>query len=117
MINVHQWLRHLAIHQMLVNEENGLINGQGDDWELGRGVIDSRFHLVPHDMDELLDQGPQGQAGTPDRPILGELDNNAQLNRLVNHPSLSAAVLGPHAGAGARNLFRRRSSIRSSTSF
>jgi hypothetical protein len=103
-LNVHQWLRHLAIHQMLVNEENGLINGAGDDWELGRGVIDPRFHLVPHDLDELLDQGSQGQAGTPNRTIIGEMDNNPQLSRLVRHPSFLPLFWG-HMRDLAEGLF------------
>src|SRR5690606_16860995 len=44
--NVDQWLRWLAMNALLVNEENGLVNGQGDDWSIVCGKVDTRCQLL-----------------------------------------------------------------------
>ncbi len=86
-INVQQWLRWLAVNALLVNEENGLINGAGsyDEYTLYRGINDPRFVIVPHDMDNVLGKGDQNEYD-PTRNLF-EPARVAALDRLMNHPN------------------------------
>jgi hypothetical protein len=85
-INVQQWLRWLAVNALLVNEENGLINGfAGDEYTLYRGINDARFVIQSHDLDNLMGQGDQG-GGSTTRDLF-EPAAVASFNRLMNHPN------------------------------
>jgi hypothetical protein len=55
-INVPQWLRYIALDSLFGNYETGLNMGIGDDYFMYRGVADSRFVLIPHDLDTILGQ-------------------------------------------------------------
>jgi hypothetical protein len=51
-INVSEWLRHMAVTALVRNNEGGYAQGgRGDDYGLYRGELDTRFELVPHDLD------------------------------------------------------------------
>ncbi|MEX2186351.1 MAG: lamin tail domain-containing protein [Pirellulales bacterium] len=84
-INVQEWLRWLAVNALLVNEENGLINGAGsnDEYTLYRGVNDTRFVIAVHDMDNILGKGDQNEYN-PTRDLF-EPARVAALDRLMNH--------------------------------
>jgi hypothetical protein len=56
-INVEQWIRHLALMNLMGNNESGLNNGFNDDYSMYRGVLDPRFILIPYDLDQILGQG------------------------------------------------------------
>jgi hypothetical protein len=56
-IDVQQWMRYLALDALMLNREGGLDTGVGDDYGLYRGETDTRFKLVPHDLDTLFNQG------------------------------------------------------------
>jgi uncharacterized repeat protein (TIGR02543 family) len=53
-LNVTQWLRWFAANALIGNNETGLGTGVGDDYRLYRGLIDTRFQLLIHDMDTIL---------------------------------------------------------------
>ena len=61
-INVEQWLKHLAVMTLLGNGESGLNTGNNDDYYMYRGVTDPRFILLYHDLDQILGEG--GSQGT-----------------------------------------------------
>ncbi|MCA9218481.1 MAG: CotH kinase family protein, partial [Planctomycetales bacterium] len=80
-VDVDQWLRFFAMNVLVDNSENGLVNGdaEGDDYAMYRGVVDTRFKMVPHDLDSLF------------RDVNGTLfgtDGVPALNRFVNHPEI-----------------------------
>lgn len=56
-IDVRQWMRYLALDSLMLDREGGLDTGVGDDFGLYRGQADTRFKLVPHDLDTLFNQG------------------------------------------------------------
>lgn len=56
-VNIDQWLGYFAINTLMSNEETCLANGLGDDYFLYRGCEDTRFVLIPHDLDSILGQG------------------------------------------------------------
>lgn len=87
-IDIDQWMRFFAINTLLVNEENGLINGEGDDYNLYRGVVDPRFKLVVHDMDSVFGANLNlgDRIGSTTRDILAELRQNPRIARLFNQP-------------------------------
>ncbi len=52
-INVEQWMRHLASMNLLGNSETGLNSGYNDDYFMYRGTRDSRFILLFYDQDSI----------------------------------------------------------------
>jgi hypothetical protein len=55
--NVDEWMKYFAVNTLLDNQENSLGIGSGDDFAVYRGTNDSRFLLLPYDMDALLGRG------------------------------------------------------------
>lgn len=80
-IDVDHWLRYLALDSLLGNLETGLNVGRGDNYWLYRGVEDTRFRLIPHDLDTILGIGRVGQ---PNRSIFA-YTATAGLSRLLTH--------------------------------
>ena len=56
-INVDQWMTHLALMAIFNNQETGLNIGYNDDYEMYRGINDPRLILVYHDLDTILADG------------------------------------------------------------
>ncbi len=56
-IRVDEWLDYFAVMVIVDNRETGLYTGFGDDFALYAGRDDTRFWLIPHDLDTLLGQG------------------------------------------------------------
>ncbi len=84
-VNVRQWLRFLALEGLLLNTENGISNGEGDDYDLYRGVNDPRFVLIPHDLDTILGKGDS--VDPINRSILLPAQM-AGLSRFLNHAEI-----------------------------
>jgi hypothetical protein len=55
-INVEEWLTHIAVMNLFANGESGFNTGNNDDYYMYRGVNDPRFLLVFHDLDSILGQ-------------------------------------------------------------
>ncbi|RIK80290.1 MAG: hypothetical protein DCC68_11305 [Planctomycetota bacterium] len=87
-LNIDQWVEHIAIHTLLANNETTLANGFGDDYAMYRGVIDPRFVLLPHDLDTILGQGDQ-PGGTNDSIFrFANTPNIPNVARLMLHPEV-----------------------------
>ncbi|MDB6031503.1 MAG: Spore coat protein CotH, partial [Verrucomicrobiales bacterium] len=56
-VNVEQWLRHLALMNLFGNNETGLNTGYNDDYFMYAGLVDRRFLLTYYDLDTILGQG------------------------------------------------------------
>ncbi len=56
-VNVEQWMRHLALMNLLGNQESGLNTGYNDDYFMYAGVNDPRFVLTFYDLDSILGEG------------------------------------------------------------
>ncbi|MCA9169498.1 MAG: lamin tail domain-containing protein, partial [Planctomycetales bacterium] len=54
--NVDQWMRAIALTDLIGNDEFGLLTGDaaGDDYAMYRGVTDPRFLMLPYDLDSLF---------------------------------------------------------------
>jgi hypothetical protein len=85
-VDVDQWLRHIATHSLLLNMETTLATGAGDDYTAYRGILDSRFKLIPHDMDTILAQGDAQPSWNRSIFKGAEL---AALDRLMKHPEIA----------------------------
>jgi len=64
-IDVEQWLVHLAVMNMFGNNESGINTGNNDDYYLYRGSVDPRFIFVYHDLDTVLGLGGAKNPGDP----------------------------------------------------
>jgi len=62
-VNVEQWMQYMAANTLLDNTETCLANGAGDDYALYRGTNDTRFIVLPYDLD-----GEMGLGLTPIPP-------------------------------------------------
>jgi fibronectin type 3 domain-containing protein len=58
--NLEEWFRFFAADTLIANAEGGLPTGRGDDYTMYRGTIDTRFMLIPHDLDTVLGEGDTG---------------------------------------------------------
>ncbi len=84
--DIDQWMRFIAVNTLLVNEENGLINGRGDDYSIFCGVNDPRCLLLPHDMDTVFAEGDgSADTATTDRSIFEPREQPA-FDRLMEYP-------------------------------
>ncbi|HEU0011741.1 MAG TPA: lamin tail domain-containing protein, partial [Verrucomicrobiae bacterium] len=91
-VNVEQWMRYFAFFSLTVSRETSLGNGIGDDYGLYRGVNDTRFLLLVHDLDTILGQGDT--ASVTNTPLFrmivqapGHIPPNVpQLVRFMRHP-------------------------------
>jgi hypothetical protein len=85
-LNVEEWLRWFAANALIGNNETGLGTGVGDDYRMYRGLIDTRFQLLIHDMDTILYVGED----IPDtnRSILYAADRGQLpvIARFLKHP-------------------------------
>ncbi|MCX5672978.1 MAG: CotH kinase family protein, partial [Planctomycetota bacterium] len=81
-IDLNQWIRYIAADTLAGNREGGLYNGNGDDYGLYRGTVDTRFRLVPWDLDTLLGINSGGQTAG----IFDGYTNIPALNRILTHP-------------------------------
>ncbi|HEY6228835.1 MAG TPA: lamin tail domain-containing protein, partial [Verrucomicrobiae bacterium] len=77
--DVNEWLRHLAVMNLLGNNETGLNTGYNDDYFMYSGVTDPRFQLVYYDLDTILG-------------FNGGLADNAQLFSAANNNGSGPAI-------------------------
>ncbi|MBN1443607.1 MAG: CotH kinase family protein [Planctomycetes bacterium] len=77
-IEVEEWLRWLAIHEILSNQEGGLHRDTGDDYFIYRPP-GGRFLLLPWDMDSTWLE-PRQRIFRPSVPAI---------RRLITHPRLA----------------------------
>lgn len=57
LINIDQWTRWFAVMTILNSYETNLSNGIDDDYSMYGGSVDSRFVLLPHDLDTIFGEG------------------------------------------------------------
>ncbi len=78
-IHLRQWIRWFALKQVLNDREGGLSRERGDDYYIYRFEEESRFYLLPWDLDSVLVQPFENvhHHGTP------------AVRRLLRHPDLA----------------------------
>lgn len=81
-VNVDQWMRFFAVNTLLGNRENSIGNGAGDDFGLYRGTLDTRFVLIPYDMDDVLGRGLRPETYADG---LWRMTNLTVLDRFMKH--------------------------------
>jgi hypothetical protein len=88
-VNVEQWLTHLAVMALVNNRESGLNTGFNDDYYLYRGVHDPQFILVYHDLDTIIGEGDT--TGSTTASVFGATASNgsgAAMNRFLHDPAV-----------------------------
>jgi hypothetical protein len=84
-INLEQWLRYLAVDALAGNLEGGLNTPKGDDYALYCGKEDTRFWLLPHDLDTLFGEGDHSPDVNRDIFVYAGLNG---LHELLTHPDI-----------------------------
>ncbi|MHA3773525.1 lamin tail domain-containing protein [Verrucomicrobiota bacterium sgz303538] len=85
-LDLDEWLTYLAANSLIGNLEGGISTGRGDDYSLYRGLVDTRFKLVEHDLDTTMSFGDVTAA--PNRSILTFYEALPGLNRMMNDPEI-----------------------------
>jgi hypothetical protein len=80
-VNVEQWMRHLAVMNLLGNAESGLNSSANDDYSMYRGEIDPRFQLIYWDLDQILGQGSFGPTDS-----IFSMDGQPAFSRFMHWP-------------------------------
>ncbi len=85
-IDVEAWMRYMAINTLLANGETCLANGVGDDYALYRGTLDTRFEVLPYDLDTVM-----GRGLTPTSPRNGlwRMTNLPVMDRFMKTPEFA----------------------------
>lgn len=105
--DVDQWMRYFAAHTLLADAETTLGTGYGDDYGLYRGLKDTRFQLLPYDMDTLFGQGDTAaaiDAGLFRMTGLGTSHHLPAIDRLMKSPEFAPAYYR-HLKAMAETVF------------
>jgi len=84
-LNADNWLLYLAINAFLDNNETSLANGYGDDYYTYAGLVDTRFVLIPHDLDSIL-----GYLGSIATNGIFRARGLATIDRFMTHPRFIA---------------------------
>src|SRR6185295_13975335 len=82
-VNVEQWMLHLAVMALFNNQETGLNSSFNDDYFMYRGVNDPRFILMFYDLDTILGEG--STSGATNNTIFGAT-NLPAFNRFMHAP-------------------------------
>lgn len=85
-VNIDQWLKYFAVTALIGNRETTFGTGAGDDYSMYRSGRDSRFILLPHDMDTVLGQG---DAGADYNRSIFEACDMPSVDRFLKHPSIA----------------------------
>jgi hypothetical protein len=86
-VNVEQWMTHLAVMNLMGNNETGLNSGYNDDYFMYRGLNDPRFILMYYDLDQILGQGGSMSANSGIFTCTANNGAGAALNRFIHDPS------------------------------
>jgi hypothetical protein len=89
--DIDEWMRYFAANVLLGNQENSLGNGAGDDFVLYRGIRDTRFRLMPYDMDAILGRGTRTASYLDG---LWRMTNVAVIDRFMKRPEFVPLYFG-----------------------
>ncbi|HEY2951591.1 MAG TPA: lamin tail domain-containing protein, partial [Verrucomicrobiae bacterium] len=85
-VNVEQWMRHLALMNLFGNNETGLNTGYNDDYFMYRGVNDPRFILTYYDLDTILGEGGSLPPNAGLFTATADLGSGQAFERFMNWP-------------------------------
>jgi hypothetical protein len=85
-LDAEQWLRFIAINALMDNRETTLANGNGDDYYLYRGIEDTRFVLIQHDLDSVFGLGQNSGSITDG---IFEATDIPAMKRFLEHPQFA----------------------------
>jgi hypothetical protein len=91
-LDVEQWMLYFALETIVDNRETNLGNGnngtgQGDDYFLYFGTLDTRARVIPYDLDTIL-----GVGDSPFNPEDGlfRMNSNPWIGRILRQPAFAA---------------------------
>ena len=85
-IDVTNWVRYFALNTLIVNKETALGSGVGDDYSFYQDPASGKFHLVPWDLDTLLNQGDTTGYIWTDLFVATQVPS---INRFLKHPAFA----------------------------
>jgi hypothetical protein len=93
-LDLDAWLGYFAVNTLLDNNETCLANGDGDDYFLYRGREDTRFRILPHDLDTVFGLGDN--PGQTNASLFRAAGTNAAtrgfsppIQRFLQHPDVA----------------------------
>ena len=90
-LDVGEWMRYFAVLSLLGYNETAIgSDGAPDDYSMYRGFKDTRFLILPHDHDTVLNQGDTPFPLNPANPVsVFRATANAQVNRFLKFPDFA----------------------------
>src|SRR5438309_10631257 len=85
-LDVDEWMKYMAINTLLDNDETCLANGYGDDYALYRGTNDTRFLVLPYDLDSVMGRG---LTAVPPRHSIFRMTALPAMDRFMKTPAFA----------------------------
>ncbi len=94
--DVDQWITHLAVMNIMANNESGMNTGNNDDYLIYTGDVDKRALFIYHDLDTVMGEGNSATARTTMDifratccPISGDSEGMWRaMNLFLHHPGI-----------------------------
>ena len=94
--DVEQWITHLAVMNLMGNNESGVNTGNNDDYFIYTGDVDKRALFIYHDLDTVMGEGNSATARTTMDifratccPISGDSEGIWRaMNLFLHHPEI-----------------------------
>ena len=80
--HLEQWYSWFGVNAILANGEGGLAKGIDDDYGIYRGEVDTRFQLLPHDMDTIVGRGDGSRINDPYRTLFDFAEGGDEIDAL-----------------------------------
>ena len=87
-LDIREWMTYFAVFSLMESSETSLGTGEGDDYALYRGLLDTRFKLIGHDFDTILNEGDSSGNVNESIFLAADYTDQPDVARFLQFPEL-----------------------------
>ena len=88
-LNLREWMTYFAVFSLTESSETSLGTGEGDDYALYRGLVDTRFQLIGHDFDTIFNEGDSGANVNESIWVAADFVDQPAVGRFLQFPEFA----------------------------
>lgn len=92
-VNVQEWMNYFAVFSLMEYTETALGSGEGDDYALYRGLVDTRFQVIGHDFDTIFNQGDTSGNINESIWVAADASDQPAVDRFLKAPDFAPIYL------------------------